>query len=66
METQFNINIAVQGGKVTLTTDLNGLEALSANTSRDYSRYFAEAHAILSGPVAGEVEDEAQPPLPGL
>lgn len=66
MKTQFNIDIAVHGGKVTLTTDLKGLEALSANTTRDYSAYFAEAHAILSGPVAGEVEDDAQPPLPGL
>lgn len=66
METQFNINIAVQDGKVILTTDLNGLSELSLHTSREYSRYFAEAHAILAGPVSSEVVEDTQPPLPGL
>jgi hypothetical protein len=66
VETQFNINIAVQDGRVILTTDLKGLEALSANTTRDYSAYFAQAHELLSGPVAGEVVEDNQPPLPGL
>lgn len=71
METQFNIDIAVQDGKVILTTDIKGLEALSANTTRDYSQFFAEAVERIIGisaPIIGEVvdEDDNQPPLPGL
>lgn len=69
METQFNISIAAEpaNGKVILTTDTAGLLALSENTTREYSRYFTEAHERLQRAIIGKVlEDPAQPPLPGL